>query len=176
MAGIFYLEAGWVHSQNNKQFLLFYEDFTCVFFFLLGKERNWTLHTLKCLGGDILSNVWHVGDNSTLPLISKPFECFFNAVQSQRVWASGHLISVLWLKQLFLPKLKSETSWATHAEREEGGEWLGGRKLASSVYLFSSLEITTLEMPGIRLDGSLCCPAVCAGSVLGRSGALLVSF
>lgn len=150
--------------------------FCVLFFFLLGKERNWTLHTLKCLGGDILSNVWHVGDNSTLPLISKPFECFLNVVQSQRVWGSGHLISVLWLKQLFLPKLKSETSWATHAEREEGGEWLGGRKLASSVYLFSSLEITTLEMPGIRLDGSLCCPAVCAGSVLGRSGALLVSF
>lgn len=53
MAGIFYLEAGWVHSQNNKQFLLFYEDFT---FLLLGKELNSSYtevsgrgHPFKCL-------------------------------------------------------------------------------------------------------------------------------
>lgn len=59
MAGIFYLEAGWVHSQNNKRFLLFYEDFTCVFFFFFirkGKELNSSYtevsgrgHPFKCL-------------------------------------------------------------------------------------------------------------------------------
>lgn len=90
-AGIFYLGAGRVCSQNS----LF-----CFMKNLLNRKRKGTeLCTLKCLGGDILSDVWQVGDNSTLPFISSPFsKCFLNAVQSQYVRGSGHLISVLWLK------------------------------------------------------------------------------
>lgn len=81
----------------NKHFLLFYRDFK------KKKERKGTkIHTLKCLGGNILSDVWCVGDKGSLPLISGLFsKCFFKAVQPVSL---GFWVSYFWaLAEIALP-------------------------------------------------------------------------